>query len=282
MNEMDRLEWKDEVSQARLGNFFAVMHPFQELMMYYECAILEVRTKVEVLDREFSVRSQRDPVESIKTRLKSPMSIVEKLQRKGVPVRVDTIEQAVHDVAGIRIVCSFVDDIYTIARLLVSQDDITLLQVKDYIKNPKPNGYRSLHLLVGIPIFLSSGKKEMCVEVQIRTVAMDFWASTEHKIKYKKDVPDREAVTARLRVCAEKVAALDLEMQEIGREIARGTAGERAAAGKELFDAELEHQGGEELFRSLRPLGADGAAEEADDEDDREPFRRVPPPGVNQ
>lgn len=220
-NNTKQTEWKGVISQAEMGAFFSVMQPFKELMMYYECAILEVRTKIEVLDREFSVKYQRDPVETIKTRLKSPLSILEKLERKGLPVRLDLIEDNVHDVAGIRIICSFVDDIYAVADLLTRQDDITLIATKDYIKNPKPNGYRSLHLLVGIPIFLSSGKKEMCVEVQIRTVAMDFWASTEHKIKYKKNVGDRENVTRRLRECAEKVAALDLEMQEIGREIAK-------------------------------------------------------------
>lgn len=235
----------ETISRAEMDAFFDVMQPFKELMMYYECAILEVRTKVEVLDKEFSVRYQRDPVESIKTRLKSPLSIVEKMRRKGLPLRLDTLERSIHDVAGIRIVCSFVDDIYAVANLLTSQDDITLLETKDYIKNPKPNGYRSLHLLVGIPIFLSSGKKEMCVEVQIRTVAMDFWASTEHKIKYKKDIADRENVTNRLRICAEKVAALDLEMQEIGREIAR---------------EQNELTGQEEPFRRT-PLFHDEAAE---------------------
>ncbi len=219
--ENTKNEGKGLISQAQMGAFFDVMRPFQELMMYYECALLEVRTKIEVLDREFSVKYRRDPVESIKTRLKSPLSIMEKLQRKGLPVRLDMVEQAIHDVAGIRIICSFVDDIYAIADLLTGQDDIRLIRVKDYIKSPKPNGYRSLHLLVGVPIYLTGGKREVCVEVQIRTVAMDFWASTEHKIKYKKTVEDREAITARLLSCADRVAALDLEMQEIGREIAR-------------------------------------------------------------
>ncbi len=219
--EKAKKQWTGAITQAQMGAFFDVMKPFQELMMYYECALLEVRTKIEVLDREFGVKYQRDPVESIKTRLKSPLSIMEKLQRKGLPMQLDMVEQAIHDVAGIRIICSFVDDIYAVAELLTSQDDIRLIRIKDYIKQPKPNGYRSLHLLLGVPIFLSSGKKEVCVEVQIRTVAMDFWASTEHKIKYKKNVEDRENITRRLLSCADRVAALDLEMQEIGREIAR-------------------------------------------------------------
>ena len=195
------------------------VQPFKEMLMYYECALLEVKTKVEVLDKGFEVKYQRNPVQTIKTRLTRPVSIVEKLDRLGLPRTIANMGEHIHDIAGIRIICSFMEDIYTIAELLTGQDDIILLQKKDYIQHPKPNGYRSLHLLVEVPIFLSNQKKSICVEVQLRTVAMDFWASIEHDIKYKKDVSNRNAITERLRLCAERVASLDFEMQEIGREI---------------------------------------------------------------
>lgn len=214
-----KLENRFYFADAPIEELIISVQPFKEMLMYYECALLEIKTKVEVLDKGFEVKYQRNPVQTIKTRLKKPVSIVEKLDKLGLPRTIDNMEEHIHDIAGIRIICSFIEDIYTIAELLTGQDDVILLQKKDYIQHPKPNGYRSLHLLVEVPIFLSNQKKPVCVEVQLRTVAMDFWASTEHNIKYKKDVPNRSAITERLRLCAEKVASLDFEMQEIEREI---------------------------------------------------------------
>lgn len=193
--------------------------PFMNLMMQYRCAIMEVETKLKVLDAEFSQKYNRNPFESIKTRLKKPISIYEKMKRKGYPVTVENIETHLADVAGIRVICSFPDDIYRLADMLIKQDDITLLERKDYIRNPKPNGYRSLHLILQIPIFLSDVKKYMKVEVQFRTIAMDFWASLEHKLKYKKSVEDAEKLVVHLKQCADAIEDLDYQMQKIRDEI---------------------------------------------------------------
>ena len=200
-------------------DLFAQAAPFMELMMRYSCALREVRTKFEVLNDEFTVRFRRIPVESIHTRIKKPVSIREKLERKGYPVTIESIEQNLSDVAGIRIICSFIDDIYALVDMFTAQDDIRVVEVKDYIKNPKPNGYRSLHLIVEIPIFLSDRKLPVRVEVQFRTIAMDFWASLEHKLQYKRDNVNAAEIAAELSACAERIATLDCEMQEISRKI---------------------------------------------------------------
>lgn len=193
---------------------------FQEMMMMYTCAIREVKTKLEVLNDELSVRNQRNPIEVIKSRVKRPLSIVEKLQRRGLPVSLESVTENLDDVAGIRVICSFVDDIYAIANMLVRQDDVTVIAVKDYIKNPKPNGYRSYHLILEIPVFFSDQKKSMRVEVQIRTIAMDFWASLDHQLKYKKDMGSAaEVIVEELRQCAEVIADTDKRMLEIRKNI---------------------------------------------------------------
>ena len=163
---------------------------FQQVMMMYTCAIREVKTKLEVLNDELSVKNQRNPIEMIKSRVKKPMSILEKLQRRGFEISLESMVKNLDDVAGIRIICSFVDDIYEVADMLRRQDDINVIAVKDYIKNPKPNGYRSYHMIIEIPVFFSESKKPIRVEVQIRTMAMDFWASLDHQLKYKKSFVD--------------------------------------------------------------------------------------------
>lgn len=198
------------VSQAR---------QFQQVMMMYTCAIREVKTKLEVLNDELSVRNQRNPIEMIKSRVKKPMSIVEKLQRKGLPISLETMVDNLDDVAGIRVICSFVDDIYEVADMLIRQDDIKVIAIKDYIKNPKANGYRSYHMIVEIPVFFSDRKKPMRVEVQIRTIAMDFWASLEHKLRYKKDVENTEEIERQLKVCADSIDVLDYQMMQIRNRI---------------------------------------------------------------
>ena len=193
--------------------------PYMEMMMQYNAALREIRTKFEVLDDEFSVRYNRNPVETIKTRVKKPLSIHEKLRRKGLSMSVESIRSGITDVAGIRVICSFVEDIYALSDMLLQQDDVRLLRRKDYISKPKENGYRSLHLIVEVPIFLTDRKEYIPVEVQLRTIAMDFWASLEHKLKYKKDIREAEAIAAELAVCAEQVASLDLHMQQIHKRI---------------------------------------------------------------
>lgn len=202
---------------ASLADMEATYMRVQELMAYYRCAILEVETKFRVLNEQFSLQHERNPIEGIKSRLKSWDSILEKMHRKNLPLSVESIEKELFDVAGVRVVCSFIDDIYMLADCLMTQDDVTLITKKDYIQNPKQNGYRSLHLIVEVPIFLQSEKRLMKVEVQLRTIAMDFWASLEHKLRYKKDIDESVTVRAmaELSECAEMSAFLDRKMQEV-------------------------------------------------------------------
>lgn len=194
--------------------------PYRKLMAYYTCAMMEVETKLNVLNEEFSLQYDRNPISSIKTRLKSFDSIIEKLQRKELPMDdFDVIEQSLNDIAGVRVICSFPEDVYMLAEALLKQDDIRLLERKDYIASPKANGYRSLHLIVEVPIFLAQEKRLMKVEVQLRTIAMDFWASLEHQLKYKKELENTEELTRELLECAEVSAALDAKMEEIRKRI---------------------------------------------------------------
>ena len=187
---------------------------YKRLMCYYQCAMMEIETKVKVLNAQFSLEQERNHIETIKTRLKSPESIIEKLQRKNYPISVASIESNLDDVAGVRVICPFIQDIYILYQCLCKQDDIRIVEIKDYIKNPKPNGYRSLHLIIEVPIFLQNEKRLMRVEVQLRTIAMDFWASLEHRLRYKKDLNEELAamLSEELKQCAEESAGLDLRM----------------------------------------------------------------------
>ncbi|MDY4787759.1 MAG: GTP pyrophosphokinase family protein [Bacilli bacterium] len=194
------------------------VRPFRNLMLEYRCALKEVETKFDVLSDEFSLKYNRNPVESIKTRLKSPNSILGKLKRKNLPLKATSIEENLNDVAGIRIICSFIDDIYDLVSMFTRQDDIKVIEVKDYIKNPKENGYRSLHLIIEVPIFLTDCTKNVRVEVQFRTIAMDFWASLEHEIKYKKNVNSKE-VYDELRELATINHNLDVRMQNLRKSV---------------------------------------------------------------
>ena len=187
-------------------------------MMIYRCAIREVQTKLEVLNDEFSVRHRRNPIVSIKTRVKKPLSIARKMQKNQIPLTTEAMAENMHDIAGVRVICAFIDDIYHIAQLLAQQDDIRVYRIKDYIQMPKPNGYRSYHMIVEIPVFFSEKKEYVKVEVQIRTMAMDFWASLEHQIRYKKQISDQEElqkISQELLECAEIIAQTDVRMQNI-------------------------------------------------------------------
>ena len=188
---------------------------FEELMMMYSSAIREVRTKLEVLNDEFKVRRRHNPIQYIKHRVKKPASIYEKLNRRGFPVTLESIEENLHDVAGVRVVCGYIQDIYMVEQMFTSQDDVKILLVKDYIKNPKENGYRSLHLVVEIPVFFSNECKPMKVEVQFRTIAMDNWASLEHQMHYKTDGEVPADIIQALKECSDALAATDLRMQSI-------------------------------------------------------------------
>ena len=188
---------------------------YEILMMRYDSAIREVATKLEILNNELSLVRDESPISSIQSRRKKDSSIFEKLVRQGNEISLKSIEENLNDVAGIRVICSFVDDIYRVARMLARQDDIKVVMIKDYIKKPKPNGYRSYHMIVEIPVFFSNEKRPMRVEVQIRTVAMNFWASLEHQIKYKHNVKEAERIGRDLKDCADTIANTDLRMQKI-------------------------------------------------------------------
>ena len=188
---------------------------FQEAMMQYSCAIREFKTKLEVLNDELSMRNARNPIEMIKARVKKPKSIVEKLQRRGLPLSIESMESNLDDIAGVRVICSFVDDIYEISRMLERQDDVTIIAIKDYIKAPKENGYRSYHMIVEVPVFFSSSKKNIRVEVQIRTIAMDCWASIEHELKYKHDIANPELMQQELKHCSDQIASTDLSLSTL-------------------------------------------------------------------
>ncbi len=195
------------------------MKDFDLLMAYYRCALMEIETKFKVLNEEFSLEHDRNPISSIKTRIKSFDSITEKVERKELPFDVDSVEKYINDVAGIRVICTFPEDVYLLAEALLKQDDIMLIRRKDYIAEPKENGYRSLHLIVAVPIYLAHEKRLMKVEIQLRTLAMDFWASLEHQLRYKKDFEFTKEMADELKLCAEQSAALDLKMEALRKQV---------------------------------------------------------------
>ena len=216
MTEEKKAPWLDTPDPQR---FIKNAAKFNDLMMMYRCAIREVQTK---LDDEFSVEYKRNPISFIKTRIKKPESIYRKLQKLGYDFTAENIQEQLNDVAGVRVVCAFIDDIYTVANLIAGQDDIKVIKIKDYIKNPKPNGYRSYHMIVEIPVFFSKGKTPMRVELQIRTNGMDFWATLEHQLRYKKgieDLPGYAEISEELLRSAQAVIETDNEMQQIKNKI---------------------------------------------------------------
>jgi putative GTP pyrophosphokinase len=188
------------------------MQELNKLMSYYRCVMMEVVTKFNVLNEQFSLQFDRNPITGIKSRLKTVRSIQDKLERRGLPFSLESIEENLNDVAGVRVICSFTEDVHMLSEALMQQDDIQLIERKDYILNPKPNGYRSLHLIVSVPIFLAHEKKFMRVEIQLRTLAMDFWATLEHQLRYKKDFDFAESMGRELYTCAQLSAELDERM----------------------------------------------------------------------
>ena len=213
--ELSKMPFSRDEILALAMNLQGSFEAAQEMYLVYHSAIREIRTKFEILDDEFKIQWQRNPIEYMKARVKSPKSLLDKLARRGFEVSVSSARENLNDIAGIRVVCSFVEDIYTLAEMLIRQDDIQLIQRKDYIQNPKPNGYRSLHLVVEVPVFFSNHCEPTRVEVQIRTIAMDFWASLEHQLRYKgvDNVPP--SVSRDLKECADIIAATDQKMQQI-------------------------------------------------------------------
>lgn len=213
--DVDKKSFSLQFDEEKIKNSQPFIHEYEKLMAYYRCAIMEIETKFNVLNEEFSLRYDRNPINSIKCRLKTPKSIIEKLDRLNLPFSIENVEQNLHDVAGIRVICSFPNDVYTLASALLNQDDITLIREKDYIKEPKDNGYRSLHLIVTVPIFLASEKRLMKAEIQLRTIAMDFWASLEHQLKYKKETEFTKEMENELLYCAALSSQLDERMDNL-------------------------------------------------------------------
>lgn len=222
----------EEQVEAALKSYEDV-DSWKTIIFLYNAALKEVGTKLEILNDEFQHVHQYNPIEHIKTRIKTPDSIVKKLKRYGHETSIENMVRYVNDIAGVRLICSFTSDIYRLAEMIGNQSDLKVLSIKDYIKNPKESGYKSYHMLVSVPIFLSDSVVDTKVEIQIRTIAMDFWASLEHKLKYKKDIAS-DQLTADLKKCADESAALDLKMDAIRKEIEVLKAPEAKAIGREV------------------------------------------------
>lgn len=215
----DPIEVQELFSEKVLEEMKERAYDFTRLMTYYKCAMMEVETKLNVLSEELSLTHSRNPISTIKTRLKTPLGIKRKLEKYGCPYTLDAIRDTVFDVAGVRVCCPFVDDVYMIADALLKQDDIVLVTKKDYIQYPKQNGYRSLHLIIGVPIFLANEKHTMNVELQLRTIAMDFWATLEHQLRYKKEREFTDEMARELYECAALSAELDARMDKLRDEL---------------------------------------------------------------
>lgn len=200
-------------------DFYKMALQFQQIMMVYESAIKQVETKLEILNKEYKVFGRRNPIETIKSRIKTPESIASKLQKKGVPVTFKSMSENLTDIAGVRVICPYISDIYTIKDVLLKQPDLKLLEEKDYIANPKPSGYRSLHIVIQVPVYLSQTVHHVNVEIQLRTIAMDFWASLEHELRYKTTSKIPISIRRELQRCAETIAMTDREMEEIAIEL---------------------------------------------------------------
>ena len=211
--------WSEISADEIPVDFMEQIEKMEELYMLYECAIREVKTKLENLNQEMDFIWERNPIQYIHDRLKRPRSIYEKLKRRNLEITVENIWNELSDVAGLSVICSYIDDIYAIAGMLQAQDDVFVLEVKDYLKKPKESGYRSFHMILETPVFLSNKKQMVKVEVQIRTIAMDFWASLEHQLRYKGEASISDSIRQRLKDNAENIYQRDLEMQEIYNQI---------------------------------------------------------------
>lgn len=204
---------------APIAQVFDMDTMYRQLMFYYESGIEILKSKLEILSREFALCNDRNPIESVKSRIKSMESITKKLQKKHLDLNLENLVHNIKDVAGMRVVCPFISDVYYIAEILTSQNDLEVVQVKDYIKEPKENGYRSLHMIVMVDVSFSKQKKKVPVEIQLRTIAMNCWASLEHQLRYKKERSFTEAMQEELRVCAEQLADTDMRMQQLSNQV---------------------------------------------------------------
>lgn len=212
---------KDVSFEERFDQAKDLILDLYDLQIIYSAAIKEIQTKLEILNDEFASTHARNPIHTMKSRIKTPKSVSEKLIRKNMKLTVENAREKIDDIAGVRIICPYIQDIYVIRHLLASQDDLEIVREVDYIKNPKPNGYRSLHIILQVPVFFSDHKEIVKVEVQIRTIAMDFWASLEHQLRYKAPNKDEisQEILDELKDCADIISQVDIRMQDIHNKV---------------------------------------------------------------
>lgn len=212
---------KDIIPEQKENQLQDIFYSFLEMEHLYDSAIEVVKTQLGIFDNEFSMRFQRNPIHNIESRIKTPQSIIGKLQKKGLPITPESAKKSLQDIAGVRVICCYIDDIYALADLLTIHSRFKLIKIKDYIKNPKPNGYRSFHMIIEVPVYMSTGMQKAPVEIQIRTIAMDFWASLEHQLHYKSigNSNISSTLTDELKTCADVIAETDLKMQDMFKKI---------------------------------------------------------------
>lgn len=203
----------------QLHDYLDTEKQFRKALFFYEAGLQQIMAKLEILNREFQYGNDRNPIENVKGRVKSEQSIVEKMKKKGLPMTISAMMNNIYDIAGVRVICPFISDVYQVARMLLSQKDINLVKMKDYIKEPKPNGYRSLHLIVLVDVFFSEQMQKIPVEIQLRSIAMNCWASTEHQLRYKKDYELSDKMQQELKKCADLMAEADQIMQGLATEM---------------------------------------------------------------
>lgn len=214
-----RIEYAQErILLPQTSDYLDLDRQYRQLMFLYEAAIGQMQARLDILNKEFQFSNDRNPIENVKSRIKSKESILNKLSKKGLPMTVSAMTQNILDIAGIRIICPFIADVYQVAKMILRQKDVEMLMIKDYIRNPKENGYRSLHLIVQVEVPFSEQTRKVPVEIQIRTIAMNFWASTEHQLRYKKERQFTEEMQNQLKYCADIMAEADIKMQEIAGE----------------------------------------------------------------
>ena len=213
------IEDNEEKLLPQINDYLNMGKQFDRMMFFYGAGVSQILAKLEILNREFQYSNDRNPIENIKSRVKSEQSIILKMKKKGLPLTISSVMNNIYDIAGVRVVCPFISDVYQVARMLLSQKDINLVKMKDYIKNPKPNGYRSLHLIVLVDVFFSEKMQQIPVEIQLRSIAMNCWASTEHQLRYKKDYEQTEEMQEELRICADMMAEVDRKMQKMAEKL---------------------------------------------------------------
>lgn len=204
-----------DILLPQTSDYLDLENQYRQIMFFYEAGIQQVTAKLEILNKEFQYCNDRNPIESIKSRVKSSDSIIKKMKKKGLPLTISGMMTNIYDIAGVRVVCPFISDVYHVAHMLMNQTDVEVLRIKDYIENPKENGYRSLHLIVMVDVFFSEEKRKVPIEIQFRTIAMNFWASTEHQLRYKKEREFTADMHKQLRRCADLMARADRKMQRL-------------------------------------------------------------------